>query len=411
MDVRTRTVLHTSLSLPALLLASSIAWAGAGTDTAHLMNYYYSRTPNDCGAGRPAFECSGLLIRGTENSDKFNAWNPSPASQKSGGVSMSYLRKDAEYKDLGLLKSNGFVLKPNDFIEPGQRKTNVLCLFPIDAWTDDRSDAGCADNSTTTNRVEQICQNVNIKTAEEWLKDYRSVNSDHKRQCGFEIKDRPDDAYSFYQGIRARKMIREESIWTQTEVRVETWPQNLDANLPIMAFIYTDANGLAGARADQQKFFKASGKWLPVIKAKLPDNPAENARFTYNDADQSVAEPKVENPCTHYIASAYWEDRYDPGIKKNAWSLVVKPTECGRKLTPAQTEAAYAELFNKYGSDPRWAPDNGSMRRQFVCHLTWTGTDSSGKAVSTRDKEVWNLEPFRPYVSHEESLKAGCNNF
>lgn len=405
------TALYAPLSLPALLLASNIAWAGLGTDTAHLMNYYYSRTVEDCGTGRPAFECSGLLIRGTENSDKFNAWNPSPASQKSGGVSMSYLRKDSEYQDLGLLKSNGFVLKPNDFIEPGQRETKVLCFYPIDAWTDFRTDAGCGDNSRTSNRVEQICQNANIKTAEEWLKDYRSVRSDHERQCGFEIKDRPDDAYSFYQGIRARQMIKDESMETQTEVRVETWPQNLDANLPIMAFIYTDAKGLAGARADQQKFFKATGKWLPVIKADLPRTSDQNARFTYNPADQSVPEPKTANPCTSYIADATWLKRYDPGIQKDAWTLAVKPTDCGRKLTPAQTEAAYAELFNKYASDPRWTPDNGSMRRQFVCHLTWTGTDANGKPISTRDKPVWNLEPFRPYVTQEEALKAGCNAF
>lgn len=417
MDDRTKTVLHASLSLPAFLLASSIAWAGAGTDTAHLMNYYYSRTVEDCGEGRPAFWCSGLLLRGTENSDQFNAWNPSPASEKSGGVSMSYLRKDSEYQDLGLLKTNGFVLKPNDFIEKDQRKANVLCFFPIDAWTDDRSDAGCADNTKTTDRLEKICQSANIKTAEAWLKDYRSVRNDHKRQCGFEIDDRPDDAYSFYQGIRARQMIKDESMETQTEVRVQTWPKDLDGDLPIMAFIYTEAKGLAGAKADQQKYYKATaakGKaiWLPVIKADLPRTSAQNARFTYNPADQSVPEPRADNPCTSYIADANWEKRFDPGIEKEAWTLSVKPTECGRKLTPAQTEAAYAELFNKYGSDPRWTPDNGSMRRQFVCHLTWTGKDKdTGKTIRARDKNVWNLEPFRPYVSQEDALKADCNPF
>lgn len=410
MDSRNKKRITLTLTIPALLLAST-AYASEGTDAASLMNYYYNRTVEDCGQGRPAFKCSGLFLRGTENSDKFNAWNPSPASQKSGGVSLSYLRKDSKYQDLGLLKTNGFVLKPNDFIDDGQQATNVLCFFPIDAWTDYRTAAGCGDDSNSKTHTEQICQDANIKTAEDWLKDYRSVQSDHQRECGFAIKDRQDDAYSFYQGIRARQMIKDESMQTQTEVRVETWPQNLDAKLPIIAFIYTDPKGLAGAKADQQKFFKATGKWLPVIKAELPKTSAQDARFSYNDADQAIATPTVENPCTSYIASATWESRFDPGIQKNAWTLAVKPTECGKKLTPAQTEAAYAELFNKYASDARWTPDNGSMRRQFVCHLSWTGTDDQGKPIRARDKPSWNLEPFRPYVSQEEALKAGCNPF
>ncbi|BBI44057.1 HvnC [Pseudomonas syringae] len=131
---RLKTILI-ALSLPALLAASSVH-AGEGTDVAWLMSYYYNRTPTDCGAGRPLDQCSGLRLRGTDSGQAFEPWDPSPNSVKSGGVSMSFLRKDVKYKDLGLKKTNGFVLKPNDFISQNEKKISTLCFFPLDAWTD-----------------------------------------------------------------------------------------------------------------------------------------------------------------------------------------------------------------------------------------------------------------------------------
>ncbi|MDU8566166.1 hypothetical protein RYA57_04785 [Pseudomonas syringae pv. actinidiae] len=220
---RLKTILI-ALSLPALLAASSVH-AGEGTDVAWLMSYYYNRTPTDCGAGRPLDQCSGLRLRGTDSGQAFEPWDPSPNSVKSGGVSMSFLRKDVKYKDLGLKKTNGFVLKPNDFISQNEKKISTLCFFPLDAWTDYRTNAGCSENSNTTNYVEKICQDAGVKTAEQWLADYRRVNNDHQKQCGFEIKDRADDAESFWQGVRARQMVQNDrdAMETQSEIRVPPW--------------------------------------------------------------------------------------------------------------------------------------------------------------------------------------------
>ncbi|MNO02354.1 hypothetical protein D3C81_2227310 [compost metagenome] len=68
----------------------------------------------------------------------------------------------------------------------------------------------------------------------------------------------------------------------------------------------------------------------------------------------------------------------------------------------------YAELVRKYGADPRWsgAKYGGGMRRQLVCHLTHV---SKGQEV--RYKPVYNLEPSRPDVSHDQSLAQGCNPY
>ncbi|BBP64709.1 hypothetical protein PHLH5_22500 [Pseudomonas sp. Cab53] len=104
--------------------------------------------------------------------------------------------------------------------------------------------------------------------------------------------------------------------------------------------------------------------------------------------------------CAQYIESAAWSERYDPGTQRNEWSLSVIPTECGRAIQSNQTNAEYAELVQKFGNDWQWKyHDGGGMRRQLVCHL-----------AIARSKTPWNLEPYRPDVSHEVSIQNGCNN-
>lgn len=404
------------MALPAVFIFTEVH-AGVGSDTVWQMRYYYNRTLEDCGAGRPLDQCSGLRMRGTDSMKSFEPWDPSPASVNSKGVSMSFTRQDIKYQDLGLRKNNGFVLKPNDFISDSERKIDTLCFFPIDAWTDDRNDAGCSDNRTTV-EVEKSCQSMGVDSAAQWVENYKKVGFNHQKQCGFEIKGREDDAQAYWQGVRARQGIKDryDTIQTQTEIRVPTWKDDEDAQLPILAFIYTptdrvrDIKGLREAKDDQLRYYNKTSKWVPVVRVDLPRNNNQEAVFTYYDADQAAPIPTVENNCKSYIENATWERREDPYLKGNPWSLMIKPTECGKKMNKAQQHAAYAELFSKYASDPRWQPDNGSMERQFVCHLEWSG-DDRGKKIFARDKPTWNLEPSRPVASWDELFKQGCNPF
>ncbi|MBS7601342.1 DUF2599 domain-containing protein [Pseudomonas sp. RC2C2] len=172
---------------------------------------------------------------------------------------------------------------------------------------------------------------------------------------------------------------------------------------PIRAFFYT-SGGLENAKAAQLDYQTTSGHFAPIIQLTLPTRSAEDATFKYNSADQ-VAAPKdtdtaeLTNKCSSYIQSASWIKRYDPGTEQDEWTLSLVPTPCGREIKADQTQAFYDELVQKYGSDAEWQEnDGGGMRRQLVCHLT-----------TTRSKEMWNLEPFRPEVSHQDSVAAGCN--
>lgn len=83
-------------------------------------------------------------------------------------------------------------------------------------------------------------------------------------------------------------------------------------------------------------------------------------------------------------------------------SLRVYPTDAARALThqpggAAQADQAWTEVL-------ALSPDADlpGMREQFVCHWTFAELAEPGKTS-------WNLEPWRPEVTPEAMLAAGCN--
>jgi hypothetical protein len=262
-----------------------------GKQTAASLQSRYSTTVADCGsASTPAFLCSGVLLRGTEPSTTYHSWNPSPASQQSGGVSFSYLRKDSKFNRLVYNYSNGFIFyqifgAPSDKID-----VEILCSFPIDAGTVNRKDAGCGASHDYPNDSGP-CQQQGIYTAEQWYAHYTQsgIADPHTYQCGFNVSDElgAGSADAFYQTIRAMSLIPTESIKTQNELRLATWAQNIPTTLPIQAFFYL-SNGLANAQYDQQDFYKQSGIFIPIIALHLPASLSDDATFIYNPGDQVI---------------------------------------------------------------------------------------------------------------------------
>ena len=83
-------------------------------------------------------------------------------------------------------------------------------------------------------------------------------------------------------------------------------------------------------------------------------------------------------------------------------SLRVYPTASGRDMSGrpgagAQGNQAWAEVLTL-------APDAAipGMREQFICHWKFAELFEPGKTS-------WNLEPWRPEVSNEDMMAAGCN--
>uniref|UniRef100_UPI00262B2FC9 DUF2599 domain-containing protein n=1 Tax=Pseudomonas sp. TaxID=306 RepID=UPI00262B2FC9 len=342
--------------------------------------------------------CSGLMLRGTQHSDNYRVWNPSPTSVANQGVSFSYLRHDARYDRLGLINYNGYALKPADSVSAPEEKLKVVCFFPLDAWTDTRDQNGCGDNSTTAAKESQ-CKEISVRTAEDWIKDYNRVKKERPEICSFDVTEekKAEAVRAFNEGLRAMQLLKEESFSRQDEIRVVTWDQDKPEQLPILAFIYTRGLGLKGAQADQKDLYNATGKWVPVINLDLPDTLKDEATFTYKIADQAVNEPS--SSCGPYIQSAVWRRADVEGFDNQIDQLSVTPTSCGRNMTAKQTDAAFAELSNKYRDQAKWSPESdNSMRRQFLC-----------LRLMYSDNPTWNIEPFRPYVSAEQAKATKCN--
>ncbi|MDQ2758718.1 MAG: DUF2599 domain-containing protein [Actinomycetota bacterium] len=118
-----------------------------------------------------------------------------------------------------------------------------------------------------------------------------------------------------------------------------------------------------------------------------PATPATTTRGPSPEATSSRPEPGAPPP---YVAGVRWV------TLSRGRSLQVRPTAAGRT-----TDAPYPEAWREV---LRLAPgaDTPGMRAQFSCHWTFARLLSPHKAS-------WDLEPWRPVVSSDEMLSAGCN--
>lgn len=107
----------------------------------------------------------------------------------------------------------------------------------------------------------------------------------------------------------------------------------------------------------------------------------------------SAAPAVTPPPYVDHVEWAKWGDMS---------SLRVYPTASGRHTsgrpgTGGPAEEAWAEVLTL-------SPDAAiaGMREQFVCHWQFAELIEPGKVS-------WNLEPWRPEVSADQMVAAGCN--
>jgi hypothetical protein len=117
------------------------------------------------------------------------------------------------------------------------------------------------------------------------------------------------------------------------------------------------------------------------------------AAVTVSLAPMASADPAPGPPYVDHVEWAKWGDRS---------SLHVYPTDAARLASrqpgsDAQAGEAWAEVLT-LSSDA----DGPSMKAQFLCHWHFAELVEPGKVS-------WNLEPWRPEVSDEEMVAAGCN--
>jgi hypothetical protein len=264
-----------------------------GEATEASLTQRYNDTRVNCGASsQPAFLCSGVIMRGTNFSTTYHSWDNSLNSHQSGGVSFSYLRKDSRYRKLAYGYDNGYLFLP--VLYAGNKLTpEILCAFPIDAFTVERDSKGCG--SSPGFDQSGPCQDQNIHTPDAWYSHYQAGAHNRQHQCGFDVRDslNADATIAFDAAIKAMALLGSESFNTQNEIRLAVWPDGSGQVLPLEAFFYVNdsAAGRKDAQDDQLDFKNTTGLTVPVISLHLPNTTAEHATFKYLVSDQIIPVP------------------------------------------------------------------------------------------------------------------------
>jgi len=406
----------------ATLLSASSAHADIGTDTVQLLRLMYQDTRKDCGdPSKPAFMCSGVTLRATTPSTAYAFYSNSPASLARGGISASYLRKDAKFEKMAFSMTSGFIFDTVLANPASHADYKALCAFPIDGASDRRTTlAGCGDyvlNGNTGAAKEDYCDRMGVGTAEQWIdRYYDSAGKPRKNAgniCAFNVgATNPKAAQAFYENIRAQGMLATRKLkfngnqFQENEIVLSPWTVDAPRSPSILAAFHIGPAGIEGARLSQIQWYQATKQVLPAISLALPRTATEDATFSYNADTQAIYPLAEADKCDRYVQSARWVKRYDSGFKKNIYSLEVTPTACGRKIQANQTNNFFNEMVAAYYLNPEWInnPDNrsthlASMRRQLVCTM-----------VVARNQSTWMLEPSRPNTTHEKAVAAGCKN-
>lgn len=277
------------LAASALAFSSQVASIVTPPRTAHDITENYYNEAKNCGSeNKPAFLCSGVLLRATATSDHYHSWDPSPQSQTSGGVSFSYLRKDAKFTRLAYGYKNGMIFYPHNKAPSDKYQIEVLCSFPVDADTVNRNNKGCGYHASYPDSS-RSCRTMGIRTAHDWYQHYKSTgHNPHQHQCGFDMQESAsENGHYFYQSIQARDLMGNAFLTIQNELRLASWSPGISGALPLQAFFYIDG-GLKNAQHDQRDFYQQSGQVVPVIRLTLPTSLSSDAKFNYREADQAV---------------------------------------------------------------------------------------------------------------------------
>ncbi|MDK2374860.1 N-acyl homoserine lactonase [Serratia fonticola] len=260
----------------------------------------YNNVVENCGsAGRPAFLCSGVIIRVTKASPNYHAWDPSPLAKKRGGVSFSYLRKDIPFDRLAGSSGSGIIYYPSMSKPEGKGRAEVLCSFPSDGYTDTRpSKAGCGPNIAYPKNSDD-CQTMGIQDAAAWYKNfYQGVTGRerYKHQCAFNVDIKtPNSAVAFRESIKAQQLLKKDKPdlpWN--ELIIKTWETDVKGitieaeKLPIQAFFYTfgKTNSLSDARFYQRDYYETTRIMIPIVGITLPKDGTDAIQFYYNEMDQ-----------------------------------------------------------------------------------------------------------------------------
>ncbi|MFJ4455831.1 hypothetical protein ACIP1G_18350 [Pseudomonas sp. NPDC089392] len=267
-----------------------------GTQAVEELKKWYDSTTDDCGGpDKPSNLCSGIALRATASSPDMLPWDPSQKHLDKGSIAFSWVRRDTNF-GRPFDRTNGFMFPPVQAVPEGKIKNlDVLCTFPTDGNTDAREAAqGCGPRRGLESTTD-ACQKVNVKDADDWLKQYSDDDVRWTRICGWDLREEPANmrAEWFEMAVKVRAGLIGNAWVGFNEVLLPVWPLGSGPNLPLQAFFYVegDHTALVKAQYDQIRYEKNYGQSVPVIRTKFPTDKDQVMVFTYAEEDQAVGRP------------------------------------------------------------------------------------------------------------------------
>ncbi|WP_156438015.1 hypothetical protein [Burkholderia sp. BDU5] len=265
-----------------VLLWTTSALATTGAEEAQILNQRYQSTVPSCGANRPAYYCSGVLMRSLPGGESQDFWRLGATDGALGSVPFTYLRSDVGTNILPY--SAGFIFDDVATAAGQHKPFSLRCAYPFEAaLSETTADRGCDLLGGGGGQSDlSSCARFGVTDAASWVSHFEREGGIAGRQCSLSAMD----SGQFKANLEAHE--RTGSGWSSrpTMVLIEAWNDSRPASLPIQAVFYDISHGgqLSQAQHYQLQYFNATGQWLPIVQVYFGAN--GKAIFGYDAKDQ-----------------------------------------------------------------------------------------------------------------------------
>ncbi|WP_231747098.1 hypothetical protein [Burkholderia sp. BDU5] len=256
--------------------------ATTGAEEAQILNQRYQSTVPSCGANRPAYYCSGVLMRSLPGGESQDFWRLGATDGALGSVPFTYLRSDVGTNILPY--SAGFIFDDVATAAGQHKPFSLRCAYPFEAaLSETTADRGCDLLGGGGGQSDlSSCARFGVTDAASWVSHFEREGGIAGRQCSLSAMD----SGQFKANLEAHE--RTGSGWSSrpTMVLIEAWNDSRPASLPIQAVFYDISHGgqLSQAQHYQLQYFNATGQWLPIVQVYFGAN--GKAIFGYDAKDQ-----------------------------------------------------------------------------------------------------------------------------
>ncbi|MFJ2995246.1 hypothetical protein [Pandoraea sp. NPDC087047] len=274
---------HVGLLYVLLFAGAATAQPLTGADVAYLVNQRYQSTVAQCAAGRPAWQCSGVLMRALSGDSAVTFGQLSAQETALQSASVAYVRRDVT--TVALASSAGLILA-DGFTATGQGKPyEVRCAYPFAMpLATDTASHGCnlINDTQPTPPDWSSCAGLGVSDAPGWVTYFNTQGIDVVKQCSLSATI----ASQFKASLEAHEQVSADLADSPTMLLLAAWDPARPETIPLQAFYYDVANGgqLTQAQRYQRQYFDATGQWLPILRMAMASGVP--TAFGFDERDQ-----------------------------------------------------------------------------------------------------------------------------